>query len=482
MKKKKAIPLLFIVSLIFIIGLQFYGIGTAYNNYRLQFGIKVDNLLEQAVYINGEDEMGDLFLGGGMVQREIFNAGYARFGKLMTDLQIRGAQMTDAERDSLISQLFATPMIQAQMKFMFTDMINGSFKSDTANLAPLLGKIRTVLGNAGIDTGFEYVMLSPMSANEILRSSTSSGTYQSLRFHSKEVVVRHRGFVLQIGMHNNTILKYILREMSLIIISNLILVAVVIWIFFYLSGSFRNQEKLTRLKDDFVSNMSHELKTPVSTTRVILDALLRYDFLEDREKTLKMLTAADKELVRLSSMVDKILETSLFESGAMQLLTTPMDLKELLLETAQNMEPVLREQAIDFDLQLPGEAVIISADRNHIGNVINNLVDNAVKYRGPHPQIQVQLWKANGKAMITVADNGIGIPSEFREKIFERFFRVASGDLHATKGQGIGLFYVRQVLLKHRGNISVTSEQGMTIFKIEIPIHEATEKDTADRR
>ncbi len=472
---------MFIVSLVFIIGLQFYGIATAYNNYRLQFGIKVDNLLEQAVYRAAEEEMGDPFLGGGMVQREIFNAGYARFGKLMTDLKTRGTQMTDAERDSLISQLYQTPMIQAQMKYMFTDMINCAFKSDTAKLAPLFSKIESALHNSGIDTGFGYIIMSPRSGNEILHSNKDLAAYRALAFHSKDVVVRHRGFVMQIGMPRQAVTLYILREMSLILISNLILVGVAIWIFFYLSGSFLNQEKLTQLKDDFVSNMSHELKTPVSTARVILDALLRYDFLEDKEKTRKMLSAADKELIRLSSTVDKILETSLLGSGVLQLWETPLDLKDLLYETVQNMTPLLEEQQIQTELQLPDERVIISADRNHLRNVFNNLIDNAIKYRSDHPHISIELIKANGKAIVNVTDNGIGIPPHFREKIFERFFRVATGDLHATKGQGIGLYYVRQVLLKHNSDISVSCDNGITTFKIEIPLYEATEKNFADR-
>lgn len=218
--------------------------------------------------------------------------------------------------------------------------------------------------------------------------------------------------------------------------------------------------------------MTHELKTPLSTVSVALEAISNFDVLEDRAKTKDYLAISQSEITRLSLLVDKVLSFQKMESGLEKMKKDEIVIQELIEKVIGSMRLQLEKKGATLETEFPEESVRIAGDQVHLTNVLYNLIDNALKYSNAHPHIKISLQSVSDKIVLKIADNGIGIPQEFISGIFDRFFRVPDGERHNTKGYGLGLFYVKQVLELHGGQISVDSkEQEGSCFTLTIPTH-----------
>jgi two-component system phosphate regulon sensor histidine kinase PhoR len=234
--------------------------------------------------------------------------------------------------------------------------------------------------------------------------------------------------------------------------------------------SLQKQRRLTQLKNDFISNVTHELKTPITTVGVAIEALSNFNALNDPARTKEYLQISKYELDRLSLLVDKVLKMSLFEKKEPELKLEVFDIKALVSEVLNSMKIQFEKRSAEVDFDTRGQDFSIEADRIHLTSVIFNLIDNALKYSQDSPKLQVAISQEAESLQISVADKGIGIAPEFLDKIFEKFFRISSGDQHNTKGYGLGLSYVASVVKKHHGNIAVNSQpQEGTKFTITLP-------------
>lgn len=223
------------------------------------------------------------------------------------------------------------------------------------------------------------------------------------------------------------------------------------------------------VKNDFISNMTHELKTPIATVSAAIEALKHFHGMEDKTKSLSYLDISQQELKRLNDLVEKVLNISVEESEALVLNKEDFNLIEVINEiiTRQKIKGG-KEIHIDFHHEIPN--AVIHADKLHLSNAINNLIDNAIKYSGKKVTIIINLQRKNDSFLLSIKDDGTGIPRHYQQLIFDKFFRVPTGDLHNVKGFGLGLSYVKQVIEKHNGTIDVDSEPGKgTTFFIEIP-------------
>lgn len=240
--------------------------------------------------------------------------------------------------------------------------------------------------------------------------------------------------------------------------------------FLLMQRSMRSQRDLIKLKNEFISNITHELKTPVATVSVALEALERFEALEDREKTKEYLGMAQDELNRLVLMIDKILQTASFENSAPDMKFEPIDLDNETRAVLKSMKLVFEKRQIQVRYASQGADFVFNGSRAHIVTVLYNLVDNAVKYSPVSAILSIGVAATEHAITLTVEDTGIGIPAEYHQRIFERFFRVPSGDVHNTKGYGLGLNYVAQVVAAHGGEIEVRSEEGKgSCFTIRFP-------------
>jgi signal transduction histidine kinase len=251
---------------------------------------------------------------------------------------------------------------------------------------------------------------------------------------------------------------------------SVLLVAFIAITFLFLYRNLLSQRRLALMKNDFISNITHELKTPIATVNVAIEALRNFDALQSPERTKEYLDISAAELKRLSLLVDKVLKLSMFENKEIELQKENFDLKQLIEEVMYSMRLQFEKQGADISFKSIGPDFTINADRLHITSVIYNLFDNSLKYSKGNPIINIELASISNEMILSVADKGIGIATDYAGKIFDKFFRVPSGDHHNIKGYGLGLSYAAEVVRKHNGTIDLETELGKgSRFTIKLP-------------
>lgn len=261
--------------------------------------------------------------------------------------------------------------------------------------------------------------------------------------------------------------RHILSQMMGVIVTIFLLMLAFAAAFGYLFRTVSKLRTIEEMKDDFVSNMTHELKTPISIAYSANDALLNYDTANDPAKKEAYLTIAIKQLKHLGELVENILAVSMERRKTMTLRRETINLPELVREIAQAQQ-MRGDKDIVIDVKTEKE-ISVTADRSHLSNVLNNLIDNAIKYSGDTVAINIEITSGS----IEIADNGIGIPPKSLPFIFDKFYRVPHGNRQDVRGYGIGLYYVKHILEKMGWSISVRSKEGQgSTFTIKFESHE----------
>ena len=248
--------------------------------------------------------------------------------------------------------------------------------------------------------------------------------------------------------------SHILSQMFGIIITVFLLMIAFSLAFWYLFRTVSRLRTIEEMKDDFVSNMTHELKTPIAIAYSANDALLNYDTSNDPDKKTKYLTIANKQLKRLGELVENILAMSMERRKAMKLRPEDIPLREFVEEIAA-AQRMRGDKDITINVNIP-ENTTIEADRAHLANVLNNLIDNAIKYSRDSVEITI----TGDSHDLSVRDNGIGIPSKSIPYLFNKFYRVPHGNRQDVRGYGIGLYYVKSILDKMGWDIEAKSTEG----------------------
>lgn len=262
---------------------------------------------------------------------------------------------------------------------------------------------------------------------------------------------------------------YLMKKLASPILFSLFLVGVTVLAFMLLYRNLRHQRKLTAIKNEFIGNITHELKTPIATVGVAIEALKNFNAINDPERTKEYLDISQNELQRLSLLVDKVLKLSMFEKKGIELKYELVDLKGVVDEVVSSMRLQIEKNHATVSTNVEGDTHL-QGDRLHLLSVVFNLLDNALKYGNGNTAIKFELKERENEVELSVADNGIGISPEYRDKIFEKFFRVPVGNTHNTKGYGLGLSYVSHVIQRHKGKISVESQPGLgSKFIITLP-------------
>lgn len=264
--------------------------------------------------------------------------------------------------------------------------------------------------------------------------------------------------------------RYLFQKTIPQLLFSLFLLSITSLAFWLIYRNLRQQERLTALKNDFISNVTHELKTPIATVSVAIEALSNFNALQNPQLTKEYLDISKNELNRLTILVDKVLKMSIFEQKEPELRVEPVNVKELLDQIVASMKLQFEKYNADVKIHSNGKDFTVDGDRMHLTSVIYNLVDNALKYSPEDPKIDIDLEQQNGHLNLSVQDNGVGIAPEYKNRIFEKFFRVPTGDVHNVKGHGLGLNYVASVVQKHGGKIEVESAPGKgSTFKVILP-------------
>ena len=255
--------------------------------------------------------------------------------------------------------------------------------------------------------------------------------------------------------------KAVLKQMSGILTASVLILLVLTAVFLYLIHVIRTQKSLDEMKSDFTNNMTHELKTPISVAYAANDALLNFPDEDSPEQRRKYLEISQNQLEHLSGLVEQILSMSMERRKGLVLRKEDICLADMVADLT-NKQKMRVEKPVTFDVEIV-EGTTINADRMHLGNILNNLIDNAIKYSGETVTISIKADERH----ISIKDNGIGISESDLKHIFEKFYRAHTGNIHDVKGYGLGLYYVKSIVEKHGWTITAKSEPGKgTTFTI----------------
>lgn len=260
--------------------------------------------------------------------------------------------------------------------------------------------------------------------------------------------------------------KEALKRSATGILLSLLLSLIIISCLFYLLTIINKQKELAEIKNDLISNITHEFKTPITTVSTALEAIENFNAIDDKEKTKKYLSISTLQLKKLHQMVEKLLETATLDSEKLLLQKEEIDLIALVKNASLKDEFLDSNKNITFVSSK--ESYLIDLDPFHFENAIANLIDNALKYGGNKIEVHINFVLNNLE--ITIADNGKDIDKSQRDKIFDKFYRIPKGNTHNVKGFGIGLYYTKKIIEKHDGDIRLIPNPSNTIFKITLPI------------
>jgi two-component system phosphate regulon sensor histidine kinase PhoR len=334
--------------------------------------------------------------------------------------------------DSLLKEKFAEVGIKTPFEFGIYDLINNKLF---------------------IDHESKY-------SNELLTSQFR------VRLFPHDIFV-HPDYLLVYFPKQNT---YIFSNLIFTFLISSLFLLVIILSFYYTINTILKQKKVSEIKNDFINNMTHELKTPISTISLACEAMGDPDINRAgriMDNYIKMIAEENK---RLGLLVENVLQTAILDKGDFKLKTEQIDIRQVLEKVIKSLSMHLERKKGKVELNINTDKLMVEADPVHITNVMYNLIDNAIKYSKTEPIITITVSQTDKGLGIEVADNGIGISKDQQKRIFEKLYRVPTGNVHNVKGFGLGLSYVKAIIDKHFGQIRLESELGKgSKFLIVIP-------------
>lgn len=250
-----------------------------------------------------------------------------------------------------------------------------------------------------------------------------------------------------------------------------IIIILIVAIFTYAISIILRQKRLSVIRNDFINNMTHELKTPISTIHISSDVLLMPDIHKDPQRIKRYAKIIKAENNRLEGQVEKVLQLAKLEKGEIQLNKSIINLHTIIKEIAETFDISIQDRQGNLRFELQAKECEIEADPVHITNVLATLLDNANKYSLEQPEISISTLSDKQNLIVNIKDNGKGMRPEDLKNIFEKFYRVPTGNIHDVKGFGLGLFYVKSILKSHSGSISAVSEPNVgSTFTITLPL------------
>jgi two-component system phosphate regulon sensor histidine kinase PhoR len=251
----------------------------------------------------------------------------------------------------------------------------------------------------------------------------------------------------------------VIGQMDFWVFSSFMILAVVLF-FSYAIAIILKQKKLSEIKTDFINNMTHELKTPISTIGISSSMLMRDDVKNDPERQKQYAKIIYSENERLKAQVERVLQIATLSPDKLELKNETIDIHTIIYGALETLEIRMIETGGAILKNCSAQNSLIKGDKVHLTNLVYNLIDNALKYTDKEPRIEVQTSNIGRQILIEIIDNGIGIEQKHQRLIFDKFFRVPTGNVHNVKGFGLGLFYVKTVIQAHQGTVTVSSSHG----------------------
>lgn len=319
--------------------------------------------------------------------------------------------------------------------------------------------IHQELNNNGIEIPYQFAILNPFgqvmmkSGNARLNEVFFRTNYKILLFPND---IFNSGNVLFLYVPNQA--SYILQTMGWLLGSSFLFVIIIIFSFIYIIRTIFRQKKLDEMKTDFINNMTHEFKTPIATIGISSEVLREPEILKDESRLKKFVGIIQEENKRLGSQVERVLQMAVLDRGDFKLNISQVDIHEIINNAVEKINLQVQQKNGTVLTELEAQNHNLPGDAVHLTNVIFNLLDNGNKYSPENPQIKVSSNNADNGILISIEDKGIGMTKEAMKNIFEKFYRVPTGNIHNVKGFGLGLAYVKKIVEAHKGQIMVSSE------------------------
>lgn len=265
-------------------------------------------------------------------------------------------------------------------------------------------------------------------------------------------------YIYYFGVKFPTKSSYIWSKMRMSVFFTSILFFTII-LFGYALFFILQQKRRSELQTDFINNMTHEFKTPIASIGLASDVLIKSDNIKDDKRLLNYSKIIKEQNERLNLQVEKVLQLAKDQNNLLDLNKEELNISELITTVVRSSVLNYEKLAGAIEFDIPEEAIIIKADKLHLTNILHNILDNSLKYCTEKPIVNINLFQKNNTIYLTIKDNGIGINKKHQSQIFDKFFRVPTGNVHTVKGFGLGLFYVKRVIDQHGWKLSIVSEE-----------------------
>ena len=334
-----------------------------------------------------------------------------------------------------------------------------SIRNDTLDFKKLNPIIKNEFERKQLDIDFALKHYKNDSVFNAFNTEFITSDY--LKTKSKSTFLKQNENI-EIAYPNAT--KIILKRSALSILISTILVLAVISCLLYLLKIIKSQKQLAEVKNDLISNITHEFKTPIATIGVAIESIKNFNVLDDKEKTKTYLDMSNNQLSKLNVMVEKLLETATLDSDSLKLKKDSYNIADIVHNIVEKHK-IQTEKVIHYNST--SNEITANVDVFHFENAINNILDNAIKYGGN--TINVNLTQNSIAFTVSISDDGESLTKANKDKIFEKFYRVSKGNTHDVKGFGIGLYYAKKIAEKHGGTIHLDIENKQPTFKMSLP-------------
>lgn len=364
-----------------------------------------------------------------------------------------------------------------QLKSIFKDLLFGylSYNNRDLQVGMIDSALTDELRQKGIKTEHEFGIYNSFNNSFRYAESTNSTDYIYSEYQVALYSIGLRNSImLSVNFPNKT--NYIIGNIIFLLISAFLVILVIIGLFIYSIRIIYQQRRISEIKNDLINNITHELKTPISIISLAVQALNDEDMIKIEGIRNNYINMIGQENKRLGSLVENILQSAVMEKGDFKMKFKHVNVNEKIDAALKSFKMRLSEKNFNVTLNLQAEPLVLEADETHFTNMIFNLIDNAIKYSKPgdkNPTLHIASYPKEGHLYLTVEDNGIGIGKEDQKKIFDKLFRVSTGNVHNVKGYGLGLNYVKSIVERHKGDIQVKSELGKgTTFTVKLPLNQ----------
>lgn len=370
--------------------------------------------------------------------------------------------------DGLPAHVLRPPANKKERDVLVSRVIDNLWVSDRQpierriNPSTLDSVLRRSMRESGIPLDFSYGVITPHSDSVRLASpANAADQLRTSDFRAPLLLAEGPSAPAELVVYFPEQSLYLLRQIWPVALASVLFVGLIAFGFLHTIRTIIRQQRLSGLMVDFINNMTHEFKTPISTVVLASEAIRRPDVVSRKTKVLRYNKMIEVETLRMKKQVDRILQMAQLEEGDIELTVTDVDMHELIQSAADNFVLQVETRGGRITLDLKASSRVVRGDAMHLANIIHNLLDNANKYSPGAPAISIATENVNSSLVIRMSDRGAGIAEEHRKKVFEKYYRVPMGNVHNVKGFGIGLSYVRLLVESHGGTITLNSEPGL---------------------